>query len=301
MPTPPLTPLLDRARSKAEASALVRIVDPLLEELVNYATHVFDRCQSSATGGQDEELGPLILYLDVVEMTDGVHTMIKDVCAGAAIPVLRSLFEAELYLDFLLSKKDPERSLAWLVDYATTRIDRLQRYDPIKKSETKRRKKKGLLGPTKKERELSALIRMEIKGLQNFLGQPHIVPVKAKIGRASRWYQPYGGGATLEQLANTLGRGDEYQKLYRYWSAVSHAGDLSRFLSVTSADAPAFQPLRDPTQVAEIASIASMIILRATRRMIARYRPTETRSLQEWYRREIRSLHMAVASAVPLA
>lgn len=299
MPTEPLAPLLDRAVSKAEAEPVLRVADPLLRELVNYATVAFDRCQSSSImGGQDEDLAPLILFLHVIEMADGVHVLLRETCTGAAMPSLRSLFEAELYLDFLLRGSDPERRLAWLVDAAVTRIERLERYDPIRKSDAKRRRKKGLPGPTSKERWLSDQIRKEIKSLKDFLRLPHIAPVATRVAAGRTWYQPYGGGGNLEQLANNLGRGEEYQKLYRHWSGISHPSDLWRFVSATPEGTAAFGRLRAPEPTREIASLASAIFLRAIRQMVDKYCPGERDALRTWYQRKVQPRFRLVSGAI---
>lgn len=136
--------------------------------------------------------------------------------------------------------------------------------------------------------------------MKDFLKLPHIAPVATKVAASRTWYQPYGGGGNLEQLANNLGRSEEYQKLYRYWSGLSHASDLWRFVSATPEGAAAFRRLREPAPMQEIASLASTILLRAIRQMVEKYCPGERNALRAWYVNEVRSRFQLVSGATAL-
>jgi hypothetical protein len=59
MPTEPLETLLYRDLSKVAAKEIIEIASPLLQELVNYSTNAFRRCESSTTGNENEDVAVL--------------------------------------------------------------------------------------------------------------------------------------------------------------------------------------------------------------------------------------------------
>ena len=69
MATSPLKTVLDRDFARVGAKNAIEITCPLLRELVNHATNVFQRCQAAQEVpiGQDEDIGPLCLYRMVME------------------------------------------------------------------------------------------------------------------------------------------------------------------------------------------------------------------------------------------
>ncbi len=69
MPTEPLSDLLNRDISASGAQKLVDMASPVLREVVNYGTRVFDRCQHHSSGDEDEDLPAFTLYLHVLRVS----------------------------------------------------------------------------------------------------------------------------------------------------------------------------------------------------------------------------------------
>ena len=132
MPTKPLEKLLYRELSKVAAKDVIEIASPLLQELVNFSTNAFARSASSSDGNTDEDLAVLILYLHVIEMTDAVEILVSQSCPAPAQTLLRSSFEATLYLEHILEKESDyvRRSLSWLVGYVHNRLEAYRLFSP---------------------------------------------------------------------------------------------------------------------------------------------------------------------------
>jgi hypothetical protein len=109
--------------SKVEAKNIIDVASPLLQELVNYGTNAYVRCGTSASGKENEDVAAIILYLQIVEMTDGIEALVSQSCPAPAIPLVRSSFEALLFLDYILELDYVRRSLSWLVGYVHNRLD----------------------------------------------------------------------------------------------------------------------------------------------------------------------------------
>jgi hypothetical protein len=257
---------------------------PTLTEAVNFATVVAARCPRSMKPQTDVDVAAFVLFIDAIEMADGVQVLLEQSATGPALVAVRSLIETTLYLQFIL-RADDGRSLAWLAEVLQNRITHLKALDPIRKSDSKRRKRSNLPPASKRDREISGSTRQEIAALERFLKKPHMAAVLARASEARTWYQAYGGGVNLEQLAGCLGRTAEYRVFYRYFSTVTHALDMWRRLTSDKGQ-PAIRPLRDPAEARSIASITCSQLLLAIRVMAEKYTPDV--KYRDWYVQEVR-------------
>ncbi len=76
MPTKPLENLLDRNHSKFLAREIIDDCSPLLLEMINFATNVFGRCITTPGLKVNVDEAVLMLYLHIIEMTDGVEVLL---------------------------------------------------------------------------------------------------------------------------------------------------------------------------------------------------------------------------------
>lgn len=300
MPTKPLETLLDRELSKVVARDIIEIASPLLQELVNYSTNAFARCATSTSGKENEDLAVLILYLHIIEMTDGVEVLVSQSCPVPAIPLVRSLFEALLSIEYILEADYVRRSLSWLADYVRKRLAFYESLDP---STTRGRSFQKALSADKVVRNVTlpdpTEVQKAIANLQNLLARPQFQSIEAEFSkykskhkRRPNWYRLFGGPSNLQELARHLNKNAQYEFLYRSWSTISHAHDLSRFITRTTEGDPAIRGLRDPSQIKDVAIFAASFILNATRLVLGKFRPAE--DIAKWYKREVRERFLLI-------
>ena len=302
MPTRSFEPLLYRELAKADAKETIETASPLLQELVNYATYAFQRCQTSSTGRQDEDLPILTLYLHIIEMTDGIEVLISQSCPIPAIPLLRSSFEAQLAIDYITATQYGQRSFAWLVAYVHQRLNQYEMFDP-----SSQRGKQFLSALTEdgfgRFMKLPSMpdLPRAVKNLRSLVSKPDYQAVETEYqrlkktrGREPCWYSLFGGPSSLRELAKSVSRPAQYDFLYRYWSAVTHASDLSRFLARTEEGARGFRPLRNHRVMAQVACFAASLILDGTRKALSKFRPGEEKSFATWYNQEARRRYLSV-------
>jgi hypothetical protein len=205
MPTKPLEALLYRDLSKVAAKDIISIASALLQELVNYSTTVFRRCETSATGAENEDLAVLMLYLHMIEMTDGIEVLISQSCPTPAEPLVRSAFEALLSIEYIIETDYIQRSLSWLTLYAHNRLDFYESLDvttpkghAFKKAMTDDDAGKNVNLPSPIKVQAAKL------NLQNLLERPQFLAIEAEIKagvlkrkRKPQWYQLFNGPANL--------------------------------------------------------------------------------------------------------
>ena len=296
MPTKPFEPLLYREYAKVDAKELIDLASPLLQELVNNGTNVFMRCQAEAGEGEADEHVPVFtLYLHVLEMTDGIEVLISQSCANAAIPLVRSSFEATLAMEYIMESDYRQRAFAWMASNAHNRMRYYESVDPST-LRYKQLAKELLNDKVMPQINLppAADPAAAVDDMRKLLAEPQYKRAEAeyqsekkRTRRTPQWFSLFGGSANLRDLAVTLGRGAEYEYLYRYWSSIAHGVDITRFLTPTDSGEPGIYPLRNARDLPQIALFASHYLLDATTLLIRKFRPGE--DISRWYKREVRT------------
>jgi hypothetical protein len=88
----------------------------LLREIINYSTFAFQRCQTERNrNAQDVDLSILMLYLHIIEMSDGIEVLLSKSCVNPTTPLLRTCFEALLGIDYILEVDYERRALSWML------------------------------------------------------------------------------------------------------------------------------------------------------------------------------------------
>jgi hypothetical protein len=303
MPTEPLRTILDRDLSKAIGKPTIEIAVPLLRELVNDATHVFARCHNSVKSKQDEDVPILFSYLHIIQMADAIEALLAEGCSAAAVLPLRSSFEALLAIRYILDADSKRRSSAYMVAYCHRRIRMYKLLDSDTKegsdfiedlstdealgqidiANLKQEAKKGI-------QNLGNLIKKE----RNTDAEAEYQRLKSKRGREPEWYQLFGGPPNLRGLARRLNYRARYDFLYRSWSNIAHAVDLSRFITRTGNGKSAINPIRNTDNLATTASFAAWVMLEAKKLVLAKFRPGEEASFKGWYLAEIRGKYLTL-------
>ncbi len=277
MPTKPRSTLLNRQLALAEAEDLISLACPLLQEIVNYSTTVFRACAASASGEENEDFASLMLYLHMIEFSDGIELLLASSCAVPAIPLVRSCFEVLLKLEYILQESEHyvDRALSWLAhEYARVRIRSRAFLDdtsgvgkPIRKLLRADKHVGNIAWPTPRELQNDSepmcrlLRRPQFKGLEAF--------------------------PSIEELAKRTRCYGQYTVFYRRWSSVSHGQDVSRYVTTTSGGEQAVWSLRNARYFQQVAEFAAFFLLEGTRMMLERFCPTHLPDREMWLTQEV--------------
>lgn len=301
MPTKPLETVLYREFSKTQAKESLKIITPLLQELVNNGTNVLIRCATSVTGEENEDLATIALYRHILEMTDAFEVLIGESCTTPAEPILRSTFEALMALEYILEndKDYVSRSLSWLLQYVKSKIALYESFLPTttkgKQFQAAMKRDKSLRNWDK---EPPADAQKAIGNLEKMLSRPQFSVILAeyknlsKTRRKIEWYSLFGGPKNLQELASHLKRDVQYEIMYRQWSKVAHAYDFSNFIGRTAAGESGIKGIRDPQPIINLSRFSATFIAEATRLMLQKFRAGE--NFAQYYEKEIRKNFMAL-------
>lgn len=290
-------PLLDRDRARVENWEKIEKQSAVLKRLVDDATLRFIRCWQYRPDRSLIHYSLFFLHRHVMEMTDGVEQLISGSCFGAAIPLVRSCFEAHLSMDFIMEKDYDMRSLAWLNNFIHKMLDETEMLDPTTA------RGKNLVASIKNDRflpfvlpEMQTDYAREASELITVLAQDEFVEIEKKREKLRQdkrmrfWCQlcdDCQNITKLVKLAEYLRRVSEHRILYRRWSEISHAFNAARFVTRVIDGRQSLRPLRNPDVGEESAHSAANYMGEATSLLLRRFRPDELLDYEQWFESEI--------------
>lgn len=302
MPTQPFEPLLNRDMSKALLKPIIDIASPVLQETVNYATNLYQRCQTSQKGRPDEAYPVLAAYLHVIQMTDSIEVLISNGCGAPANLLLRSAFEGKLTILYILERKSKNRANAWLVQNILDHIEALETRDPSnpKAKEFREANEKDILSQIVGLPSLPNLPET-INKLKESLKRPEYAEIYTEYKRLNKegkkypeWYSLYNGPRSLKALAQHLHQDDIYDFLYSSWSRISHMKDSAHLTLPLEDGTSVLGPIRNPMHIVHIATFALSMLLETTLSVMKEFRADENVSFRNWYGKEVREKHAAL-------
>lgn len=301
MPTLPIEEFIPRQIDNPEIKRILDHCSSLIEEVVNYGSHVFRWGIDSIKEG-DENATAFLMYRHIFELIDSISVLIKNSCAEPCNILLRSLFESFLNFGYLFEKEFKLRGMDFLVWYRHSQIDRLKLFDPREEAHAKYEKMKAHDKLAKDvPSSASPDIAERIEKLRKIFELPSYKDscveyerIRAPKGRPPKhWYSMRNGPNDLFQLAEHLGFPAQYEILYRSWSGLVHGTDiLEDKLSIERPGEVSFSQLRLPAESPFMALMAITFGLSAIRTLTQHYVPDRARENAEWYLKEIKDAYL---------
>lgn len=292
--------MLDRAFAVASVRPITNIASPLLRELVDYSLSTFRQCEKSAAAREkeNEDVASLVLFRHAIEMADSCEVLVTNSCGTGAIPVLRSELEAAMSLSYVLEKEEDytQRSLAWFHGHLRHAISARELLEPgttTGRAYAALYEKEFSAVSTRERRRPNQALADEIRGYRELLNGAQFKPFEDEFTRLAAkrryppWYSLFDGPSSLKGLALRMNYGAAYSFLYPDLSGVSHAGEMSRYVSSDGGGRALFEPVRRPEELQKIALMSALILLRSIREISRHFR---VESLEPWYEREVRPL-----------
>ncbi len=275
--TAPWKKMLNVDFSAVNARELIDYACPFLEEVRNYATWVYGRCGNH---GNDGDLPVFVLFHHVIEMADGIHVLLSASCCEPALPLLRSLFEAFISMEYVLTSKDEaeysRKSRSWMYMERRKDIKRYALLDPIPQpqSNVPEMLKQHLLnlGPLP---DVKGIIQEMERNLKSDEMAEIVEEHHSKRPKASEWYQLFKGPNSRRELAREVGREDLYELFYTDWSRTAHGGDSQRYVIGKRGGKYTIRSLRSCRNLYRYATWTSYFLVGAMDLMIKRFRPAE--------------------------
>ena len=297
MTTESLKTILDRDLSVVRGKNKIYIAKEILSEEINYATNLFGRCMKEASPTPEDDASLLALFRHVIEIADGIEVLISSCCCVPAIPLLRSLLEASLSIDYIIIDDYSKRSRSWLYFYYKDKLDLYNKLDSStengKDFEKAIKHDKYLKtfdlslrqSDIKKEKlNIKAILEREVfKDIRNEIGK-----IVDKRKKNVKWYELYNGPSNIKELAYKVNRSGQYSFLYKLWSRFTHAQDFSQFFDKSEEEQLTIKPLRGPSEIRSVAILSSILLISSIMAILKKFRVGETEAFGLWYVENIR-------------
>lgn len=206
----------------------------LIDEIVQRTEWVIEKAQFHYSE-QPLELAALISLRQMMDLADGISLLVKHYSNDAAIPVIRTLFEVSVGLEYLI-KDDYDKQAAKLLFfyYKMQEIELLKR-----KAGTSENQKllKSLQSDENVARETIDAVTAEanideaIFSVQKTLEHSVYAEVAeyyktANSAKRKNWYSLLDGPLNFRELVNNVGMNSRYDISYAKWSGQVHGWDI---------------------------------------------------------------------------
>lgn len=262
----------------------------MLREVVNYGTNlIVSTFHSSKRQLSDAVLLPVLLK-QIVSMLDAFEVLVSNACVPAGQLQARAIFEASIYVDFILLGNEEEkaryyyvsnlrRELTWSLRMLKGSAEHTEFFATLGKFGA------ALQGTQKVTAEAADVRAREIK--EFFNKEPWksanavLVQAKGKKKYDVAWYTPFGR-RTIRELSALVGRLHEYEVFYSASSEKMHGSEYKSHIKIGSGYI-SFEPIRNLKEIHSLLSFVLSVALHTYRSLLQRYRPGQLNELDRRY------------------
>jgi hypothetical protein len=231
--TNPINEILPRELDP-ELKRILNEFSTIINEFVNFGTHVFKWVIEGAKG-TDEQMPLLMFFRDMLEKTDSISLLIMNSSTDPSKVILRSIFELNLYINYLVEKNFDDRSMAFLTCNAIRKKQLNKNYDKSKPEFERIRKllEHDILISDPNFLDDLPSVEPVLKSLNSLLNRQEYKIIVKEYERTKNkdhnnpeWYHLFNGPKNINELATYLKKPFLYELLYRKWSGSVHSTDI---------------------------------------------------------------------------
>jgi Family of unknown function (DUF5677) len=222
--------ILDRDTVVADAEKHLTPWLDLIRDLVNYGTNLIVRAVHTSDKKTKDRVVLAILLRQAVAMLDSIEVLLSKGCTHSANLELRALFEASVYIEWILAGDSEKRARYYHVHNLRRKrlwASRMQVGSPEAVRFAAEMGKFGLNFSNEQQQEA----QKQIAAIDRILAQQELAPITAefdaartprRLKRDVAWYVPLGH-QTFASLARAIGQPALYVILYSGTSEVMHS------------------------------------------------------------------------------
>ena len=236
-------------------------------------------------------------------MLDALESLLSNACVPAAALQSRAMFEASVYMDFILLGEEEEKSRCFYVSSLRTDLlwaTRTRMGDPGAKDFIR---SLGEFGESFQRTEAEHRVELDKQAaaISEFLGNEPWAAINAMLQAARgkrkhdvQWYVPFGQGS-VRDLCRRLGRLHEYEVFYSAFSEKMHSSDYKSHMSIGNGFVT-FEPIRNLSGAHVLLNYSMSVAFHAYRAILHRYRPGQLVEFAQRYKENWRELYLRIPS-----
>jgi hypothetical protein len=290
--------ILDHDSVTADAEKLKPWLD-VIRDLANYGTNLIVRCLHSSGKKTKDRVVLTILLRQAVAMLDGIEVLLLQGCTHAANLQMRALFEAAVYINWILAG-DSERKARYYHVHNLRRkrlwASRTQIGSPEAAAFAVEMGKYHLNVTD----ELKTKSRQQAQEIDRILANPELAGIdadfetaktKRRLNRDVAWYVPLGP-KNFAEIARVTGHRALYTILYSGASEVMHSSSDDQHVEF-EAGKLTIKPIRSFAGFNLIFQFSVGIALPLYQRILQEYRPGELPAFSRKYVEEWQKHYMS--------
>jgi hypothetical protein len=296
--TEPIKEILPK-ESSHELEQILNSFSRLIDEFVNFGTHILMWIIQESKGS-DEQMPLTMFFRDMLEKADSISTLIRNSNVEPSKVILRSIFELNLYIKYLLEENFYDRSMSFLVWNTKRKIRIYRAFDKDDQSYSITKKQlendeffSDLSFLSEIPSVKSALINQEkilkLPDYQAFVKEYE--RTRKKDNNNPNWYRLFNGPKNIIELASKMKLPFLYEILYRKWSESVHGTDIIKDKIVRSKNSNAKKgkvnadivQLRLPKDAQEVTSYTLILMLMIFIKLRDKKIKIRDKEIKEWY------------------
>lgn len=289
--------LLDRTKATSDASRAFKKQLQLLRDIVNYGTNLIPRSFSSSAKELKDLVVIPILLRQVVAMLDAIEVLLSAGIVYSAGLQARALFEASAYVEWILQSDAAKKATFYYVhDVRKQRLWALRLQPQSPEAEQFAEIAPDL--QSLRDADAIAAARQSLMEIDENLSQPRFADANAAFDTLKQknfdvaWYAPLGV-RTFRALVGVLGRTDEYEVFYAWWSGAMHSSGYRQHVRIEEGKVT-FNPLRILSDFEVLFRFSAAVTLRTYRKILETYRSGELQTFNRKYLEKWRGAFMNV-------
>jgi hypothetical protein len=290
VPESEFKPLLDRDRTLADVNDHLLPWVRLIRDITSYGTNLVPRCMVSSDRKLADAVILATLLRQVVAMLDAIDILLSNGAVFAANLQMRALFEASIYLDWIL-KSDTERKATY---YYVHNLRRMRIW--ASRSQVGSPEWQEFLSVVNDfgiriHDELRDSDKTKILEIDQALSQPKYFGVNKEFDEHRKgkrydpaWYAPLlpKGQRNLGAISRAVDRGSQYRLLYSGASEVMHASNYGHHVKFSDGKLT-LVPIRFLEGFDLVLSFSLSTAIQTYRAVLRRYRPDELTNFARKY------------------
>lgn len=277
----------------------------VLREVVNYGTNLI----ASAFHSSKKELSDVIvvpvLLKQVVSMLDAFEVLVSNACVSAAQLQSRAIFEASIYIDFILLGNEEEKAQYFYVANLRRELTWTLRSQTGSAEHTKFFEALGEFGDALQETQkvIAEPAKEQCRQIRQFLSKEPWLSVNSALEKARgkkkydvAWHVPLGRGS-VRDLSCLVGRLHEYEVFYSGSSEKMHASEYKSHIKIGSGYI-AFEPIRNLEGINSLLNFSLSVAFHSYQRVLERYRPGQLNEFCKRYAENWREAFLNIPKVV---
>ena len=302
MPTKPNSNIVPDYEEHPDLIALLARYAFLIEETVNFGSHVFTWIFETTNKG-DHHIAAISFYRRSLELLDSIGTLIRTSCIAPSRVLLRSLFEALCSFEYMTKSELEKRGRAYILCLKHKEIDyvrKLKKDDSLHADYAAKLRRDSLLKsmsipdiPNLSE-AIAAKERLINSSFYESSEASYQAIRKSRKGKNPKWwFNLHDGPRDICDLAEKVGRPGQYEIMYRNWAGYAHGtGGMDEQVEIHAKDLVAIPQLRSPANAEFVTFMAISYGLIMIQTIVKTYAPDKMPIVAQWFKDEIQAGYM---------